>query len=47
MNEPEFLKVKPGDNVLVGGERDPDAPTIFFKLQTLIQAKSNLFMVRK
>ena len=41
MNEPEFLKVKPGDIVLVGkdgipkvlsfvgGARDPDAPTLF------------------
>ena len=41
MNEPEFLKVKPGDTVLVGkdeiakvlsfvgGERDPDSPTFF------------------
>ena len=41
MNEPEFLKVKPGDTVLVGedeivkvlsfvgGARDPDAPTLF------------------
>ncbi len=58
MNEPEFLKVKPGDAVLVGedeiekafsfvgGVRDPDAPALF-KLQTLIQAKSNMFMVRK
>ena len=41
MNKPEFLKVKPGDTVLVGeyetakvlsfvgGARDPDAPTLF------------------
>ena len=41
MNEPEFLKVRPGDIVLVGddeiakvlsfvgGARDPDAPTLF------------------
>ena len=41
MNEPEFLKVKPGDTVLVGkdeiakvlsfvgGARDPDSPTLF------------------
>ena len=41
MNEPEFLKVKPGDTVLVGdneiakvisyigGARNPKAPTIF------------------
>ena len=41
MNEPEFLKVKPGDTVLVGedeiakvisfvgGARDPDALTLF------------------
>ena len=41
INEPEFLKVKPGDTVLlgedeiakvlsfVGGARDPDAPTLF------------------
>ena len=41
MNEPEFLKAKPGDTVLVGedeiakvlsfvgGARDPDAPTLF------------------
>jgi len=41
MNDPEFLKVKPGDTVLVGedeiskvlsfvgGARDPDAPTLF------------------
>ena len=41
MNEPEFLKVKPGDTVLagedeiakvlsfVGGAREPDAPTLF------------------
>ena len=42
MNEPEFLKVKPGDTVLVrkdeiakvlsfvGGARDPDSPTLFY-----------------
>ena len=41
MNEPKFLKVKPGDTVLVGkdeiakvlsfvgGARDPDSPTLF------------------
>ena len=41
MNEPEFLKVKPGDTVLVGedeiakvlsfvgGARDPDSSTLF------------------
>ena len=41
MNEPEFLKVKPGDTVLigekeivkvisfVGGARDPEVPTLF------------------
>ena len=41
MNEPEFLKVKPGDTLLVGkdeiakvlsfvgGARDPDSPTLF------------------
>ena len=41
MNEPNFLKVKPGDTVLVGetetgkvltfigGSKDPDAPTLF------------------
>ena len=41
MNEPVFLKVKPGDTVLVGeneiakvlsfvgGARDPDSPSIF------------------
>ena len=41
MNEPVFLKVKPGDTVLVGkeeiakvlsfvgGARDPDSPTLF------------------
>ena len=41
MNEQEFLKVKPGDTVLVGkdeiakvlsfvgGARDPDSPTLF------------------
>ena len=41
MHEPEFLKVKPGDTVLVGeheiskvlsfvgGARAPDAPTLF------------------
>ena len=41
MNEPEFLKVKPGDTVLVGkdeitkvlsfvgGARDQDSPTFF------------------
>ena len=58
MNEPKFLKVKPGDTVLVGedeivkvlsfvgGARDPDAPTLF-KSQKLIQAKSSMFMVRK
>tara|TARA_B100001250_G_C19584092_1_gene693404 strand:+ start:407 stop:625 length:219 start_codon:yes stop_codon:yes gene_type:complete len=40
-NPPEFLKVKPGDTVLIGeneiakvltfigGSRDPDAPTLF------------------
>ena len=53
MNEPEFLKVKPGDTVLVGkdeiakdlsfvgGARGPDSPK-FFRSQTLIQAKLNL-----
>ena len=58
MNEAEFLKVKPGDTVLVGEDqiakvlsfvveaRDPNRPTLF-KSQTLIQVKSNLFMVRK
>ena len=41
MNEPEFLRAKPGDTVLVGdneiakvlsfvgGARNPDAPTLF------------------
>ena len=41
MNEPEFLKVKPGNTVFVGedeiakvisfvgGARDPDSPTLF------------------
>ena len=41
MNEPLFLKVRPGDTVLyendqigkiltfIGGSRDPDAPTLF------------------
>ena len=41
LNEPEFLKVKTGDTVLIGedeiakiltfigGSRDPDAPTLF------------------
>ena len=41
MDEPEFIKVKPGDTVLVeedeiakvlsffGGARDPDSPTLF------------------
>ena len=41
MNEPKFLKVKPGDTVLVGeaeigkvltfigGSQEPDAPTLF------------------
>jgi len=40
-NKPDFLKVKPGDTVLIGedeiakvltfigGSRDPDAPTLF------------------
>ena len=58
MNEPEFLKVKPGDTVLVGkdeiakvlsfvgGARDPDSSTLF-QIETLIQVKLNLFMVRK
>ena len=58
MNEPEFLKVKPGDTVLVGkdeiakvlsfvgGARDPDSSTLF-QIETLIQVKLNLYMVRK
>ena len=58
MNEPEFLKVKPGETVLVGkdeiakvlsfvgGARDPDSPTLF-RSQTCVQAKLNLYMVRK
>ncbi|ABM75899.1 Hypothetical protein NATL1_13411 [Prochlorococcus marinus str. NATL1A] len=58
MSEPKFLKVKLGDTVLVGedeiakvlsfvvGARDPAASKLF-KSQTLIQAKSNLFIVRK
>ena len=41
LNEPEFLKVKAGDTVLIGGDelakvltfiggsRDPDSPTLF------------------
>ena len=41
MNEPDFLKVKAGDTILIGedeiakvltfigGSRDPDAPTLF------------------
>ena len=41
VNKPDFLKVKPGDTVLIGedeiakvltfmgGSRDPDAPTLF------------------
>ncbi len=29
LNEPEVLNVKPGDTVLVGVARDPDAPTLF------------------
>ena len=58
MNEPEFLKVKPGDTVLIG--KDEIAKVLsfvggaknqilqhFFTPQTLIQAKLNLFMVRK
>ena len=56
MLEPKFLKVKPRDTVLfgeeeiakvlsfVGGSREP---LHFSKSQTLIQVKSNLFMVRK
>ena len=58
MNEPEFLKVKPGDTVLVGkdeiakvlsfvgGARDPDSSTLF-QIETSIQVKLNLYMVRK
>ena len=58
MNEPEFQKVKPGDTVLVikdeiakvlsfvGGARDPDSSTLF-QIETLIQVKLNLYMVRK
>jgi len=58
MNEPEFLKVKSGDTVLVGkdeiakvlsfvgGARDPDSSTLF-QIETLIQVKLNLYMVRK
>ena len=50
--------IKPGDTFVVGkdeiakvlsfigGARDPDAPTLF-KSQMLIQAKSNMFMVKK
>jgi len=54
MNEPEFLKVKPGDTVLVGEdenakvfhyleEQETDFPPNLSKSQTLIQAKSKLF----
>ena len=58
MSEPKFLKVKLGDTVLVGedeiakvlsfvvGARDPAASKPF-QVATLIQAKSNLFIVRK
>ena len=58
INEPEFLKVKPGDTVLVGEDeiakvlsfvgvaRDPDAPKLF-QVANVIQVKSILFMVRK
>ena len=58
MNELEFLKVKPGDTFpvgedeivkvlsFIGGAIDLDVP-ILFKLQTLIEAKSNMFMMRK
>ena len=58
MNEPEFLKVKPGDTVLVGkdgiakglsfvgGVRDQSVPTLF-RVAKVIQVKLNLFMVRK
>ena len=58
MSEPKFLKVKLGDNVLVGedeianvlslveGARDAAAPKPF-QAATLIHAKSNFFMVRK
>ena len=58
MNEPEFLKVNLGDTVLVGedeiakvlsfvgGATDPDSPTLF-QIETLIQVKLNLYMVRK
>ena len=52
MNEPEFLKVKPGDTVLVGEDeiakvlsfsegQDSLMLPNFFKLQALIQAKLN------
>jgi|TARA_B100000214_G_scaffold36124_1_gene22768 hypothetical protein len=58
MNVPELLKVRAGDNVLVGEDeiaivisfveeaRAPCGPN-FFKSRTLIHAKSNLFMLRK
>ena len=58
MNEPEFLKVKPGDTVLVGeneiakvlsfvgGARDPNVSTLF-QVSNVYSVKSNLFMVRK
>ena len=58
MNEPQILKVKPGYTVLVGkdeiakvlsfvGGAKNQIPQHFFTPQTLIQAKLNLYMVRK
>ena len=58
MDEPLFLKIRPGDAVLyeadqigkvltfIGGSRDPDASTLF-RSQMWILAKSAGFMVRK
>ena len=56
--DPLFLRVKARDTVLVGedeickvlsfvgGARDPDSSTLF-QIETLIQVKLNLYMVRK
>ena len=57
MDEPLFLKVRPGDAVLykkahigkvltfIGGSRDPQEPTLF-QIEKLIQIKSHGFMER-
>ena len=59
MNDPEFLKVKPGDTVLVGedeiaevlsfvgGARDPDSPPPLFQVANVDSGEIKFFMVRK